>query len=210
MANLKDLVPDPSERGIIVGCTGCGKTTLATRMLHHYKRVVAIDPKGTLGSGGERWGRWLEGYELARTPKELERLGKKHMRVQYRPDMKFQTPDHWERIFDWLFRRGKMMVYNDELADVHSHNYPPTSLRRIITSGRELGIGHLGATQRPRHIDRRIMSEAERWYIFHLRDLDDRRLLKSRMGAGRLPEYGWWYSHDREPFDDPVVKRLKL
>lgn len=208
--NLRDLAPSPDERGIIVGCTGCGKTTLATRMAAYYKRVIAIDPKGTLGGGGERWGKHLQGYELARTPRELERLGKKFERVQYRPEMNYQNPDDWERIFDWIFRRGKTLVWNDELADTHHANYPPPSLRRIITSGRELGIGHLGATQRPRNIEKRIMSEAERWYVFHLRDLDDRRLLKHRMGSGRLPTYGWWYSHDKEPFADPMVKRLRL
>lgn len=208
--NLRDLVPLPSERGIIIGATGTGKTVLGTRLIAYYRRVIAIDPKGTLGAGGERWGGHLRGYELASTPWELERIARKHDRVQYRPDMKFQNPDDWERVFSWIFRRGKTMVFTDEIADTHHHSFPPISLRRIITSGRELGIGHLGATQRPRHIDKRIMSEAERYYIFHLRDLDDRRLLKHRIGTGRLPSYAFWYSRDKEPFEDPIARKLRL
>lgn len=209
---LRDMAPLPSERGFIVGTTGSGKTTLATRLLRYYSRVVAIDPKGTLGSGGDGSGRHLPGYDLAKTPRELEFRTARSDHVQYRPDMKFQTPEQWERIFDFLYRQGHRLIYNDELADVHHFNMAPPSLRRIITSGRELAIAHLGATQRPRQIDRRIMSEAERWYVFHLRDQDDIRLMRSlgRIGKQQLPEYSFWYTRDVSPFHPPAVRRIRI
>lgn len=209
MADLRDIAPAPNERGIIIGQTGSGKTTLAVRLMACYRHVVAIDPKQTLGSG-ERGGGHLEGYELARTPQELERAGRKHGRIQYRPEMEYQTPEHWERIFNYLYRRGHHLTYVDELFDTHDNNRAPRSLRRILTSGRELGIGFLGATQRPRGIDRRIMTEAEHWYVFALRDPDDLRYLRARTGEGRLPDYGFFYTHDKAPFHAPAVKRLKL
>jgi DNA helicase HerA-like ATPase len=208
--DLRELAPTPSERGIIIGTTGSGKTTLATQLLRLYSRTVAIDPKQTLGAGGERRGAHLPGYELAATPRDLERLARRKEHIQYRPDLKHQNPDDWERIYDWIYRRGSTFVYTDEIFDIHHWSRPPNSFRRCITSGRELGIGMLHATQRPRGIDRRIITEAERFYVFHLRDPDDQRFLRSRIGIGRLPSFGFWYSLDREPFDEPAIKRLKI
>lgn len=209
MTNLRDLAPAPNERGIIIGSTGSGKTTLARSILAQYRYVVAIDPKQTLGSG-ERGGGHLPGYALATTPRELERSARRYERVQYRPEMAYQNPDDWERVYNWSYRRGNHFSYTDELFDVHAWSRPPQSLRRILTSGRELGIGFLGATQRPRGIDRRLLTEAERYYVFHLRDPDDQRFLAARIGTGRLPPYGFWYSRDAEPFDPPAIRRLKL
>jgi hypothetical protein len=175
-----------------------------------YNRVIAIDPKQTLGGGGERGRGHLAGYELTKTPMQLERAARKHPYVQYRPEMRYQNPADWERVYDWIYRRGGTFVYTDEIFDIHHWSRPPNSFRRCITSGRELGIGMLHATQRPRGIDRRIITEAEHHYVFHLRDPDDQRFLRSRIGIGKLPSYGFWYTFDAEPFDPPAVKRLKL
>lgn len=207
--NLKEIAPLPSERGVIIGATGSGKTTLAKAILGLYRRTIAIDPKQTLGSG-DRGGGHLAWYALARTPRELERLAKKVDHVQYRPEMKYQNPQEWERIYDWIYRRGNTFVYTDEIFDIHHWSHPPNSFRRCITSGRELGIGMLHATQRPRGVDRRILTEAERFYVFHLRDPDDQRFLKARMGEDRLASFSFWYTRDADPFDPPAIKRLKI
>jgi DNA helicase HerA-like ATPase len=207
--DLRELAPSPVQRMMIVGTTGSGKSVLERHLLKLYSRSIVIDPKLTLGSG-ERGGGHLPGYELARTPRELERMAGRHPHTQYRPEMRYQNPGDFERVFDWIYRRGSTMLAVDEVFDVHHHNRAPISLRRILTSGRELGIGFIGCTQRPRGIDRRLMTEAEIWAVFHLRDEDDRRFLRPRIGMGRLPSYGFWWSKDVEPFAEPVVKRLKL
>lgn len=207
--DLRELAPLPTERGVIIGATGSGKSTLARHIIALYRHVLVVDPKQTFGSG-ERGGGHLPGFALAKSPRELDRLGRRHERLQYRPDMDYQNPDDWERIYSWLYRRGNTYCYTDEAFDIHHYNRPPQSFRRCITSGRELGIGMLHATQRPRGIDRRILTEAERFFVFVLRDDDDRRFLSSRIGPGRLPGYGFWYTREAEPFAPPAVKRLKL
>lgn len=209
MADLRDLAPLPNQRMLIVGTTGSGKSVLERHLLRLYSRSIVVDPKGTLG-GGERGGGHLPGYELAKSPRELERLSRRHEHVQYRPEIRWQNQADWERIFSYIYRRGHTMLAIDELFDVHHWNRPPDSLRRCLTSGRELGIGFIGCTQRPRGIDRRIITESEIFAVFHLRDPDDRRFLQARIGPGRLPPYGFWWSKDAEPFAPPEVKRLHL
>ncbi len=206
---LSELAPSPNERGLIVGTTGSGKSVLAKNLLSVYRYVLAVDTKQTLGSG-DRGGGGMSGYALATSPGDLERMGKRYERLQYRPEFKFQNPDDLERIYSWVFRRGNTFLYTDELFDIHHFNVPPPSFRRCITSGRELGIGMLHATQRPRRIDPVVWTESEKFYVFKMRHPDDRRLLSGRIGDGALPPFGFFYTHDVEPFEPPVVRRLRL
>lgn len=209
MSDLRQLAPKSNQRMLIVGTTGSGKSVLEQHLLRLYSRTVVVDPKQTLGSG-ERGGGHLSGYALAKTPMQLATLARRHKHVQYRPDVKYQNLGDYERVFDWVYRRGQMVLGIDELYDVHEWNRPPASLRRILTSGRELGLGFIGCTQRPRGIDRRIITESEVFAVFHLRDEEDRRYLRSRIGPGRLPAYAFWYTRDVEPFSPPSIKKLSL
>lgn len=206
---IKDLLPSPRERAMLVGCTGCGKSVLGQRLIRHYPYVVAIDPKQTLGSGRRR-GKGMEGFELVTTPSRLSGAGRRHNYLQYRPDMRYENPEDWERVFSWVWKRGNTMLYNDELADVMHHYMAPPSLRRCATAGREIGIGMISATQRPRGVEQRLLSEAEHWFVFHLRKPEDRKYLSERIGPGQLEPYAFWHSIDRQPFTEPRMLRLRL
>ena len=51
---LDRLRPKPTQRAIVVGATGTGKTTLCRVLLQKFKPVIIIDSKCTLwGSRGE-------------------------------------------------------------------------------------------------------------------------------------------------------------
>lgn len=194
--NIQEIIPQETERGLIIGPTGSGKTVLARRLIQPFRYCVVIDPKSTMGEG-KRNGEPLPGFKMCRTPEELGAAGKKHDKLQYRPSPEHRDWLEYDRVYQWIYDRGETMVYTDELFDTHNRNIAPPYLRACITSGRELGISMLSATQRPRGIDRRLLTEAEHFYVFQLRDEDDQRFLRSRMGKTRLRPFAFWYTLDK-------------
>ncbi len=103
------------------------------------------------------------------------------------------------------------MVATDEAFLVHHGSYAPDWLRACVTCGRELGIGMITGTQRPRGIDLRIITEAEVFLAFELRHRDDRKRMAEFAGEEfmeRPPKHAFWVwrAGDRHP----RLARLKL
>ena len=206
LSTLKALRPKPDQRMILVGATGTGKTTLARELLRPFKAVIVIDSKCTYGGAtGE------PGYTLAHNPKELKRLRASVDFIQYRPDENHQNVVDYDEVYKWCYRRQGIMVYSDEAFLVHHGSYAPDWLRACVTCGRELGIGMITATQRPRGIDLRLMTEAEIFVAFDLRHKDDRKRM-AEMGGDefmeRPPKHAFWLW--RAGDQRPTLARLKL
>ena len=196
--SVSAIAPRRMERGTLVGCTGCGKTTLARELLAPYPCVVAIDPKCMLGSSEENPGGSLRGYYLCRSPEALAEAAKRYRRLQYRTDPEHQNFEDYDRVYWWLFRRRNTMVYTDEVKLVQKGREIPDGMRACVTSGRELGIGMLHATQRPRGIDTRLLTESEHFYVFRLRSRADRQYMAELAEAEEIdlsPVDGHWFYH---------------
>lgn len=206
---LKALMPARTERMLIVGTTGCGKTTLADRLLEAstYGCILVIDPKCMYGGVKGK-----EGYRLIRRPGDLKGMRKLDTRIQFRPDEKHSTVWDYDEVYRWAYRRQDIMVYTDETFAVMNRSYSPDGLRACITQGRELGVGMIFATQRPRGIDLRILTEAENFAMFSLRYRDDRKRMAEFMGEevmSPLPKFAFW--HWRVGVTGPPVPmRLQL
>jgi hypothetical protein len=188
---LEQLRPKPNERAILVGATGTGKTTLGRQLLSGYPTILVIDSKCTFGGK-----RGEPGYRLVSNPSQLRWCSKRHNLVQYRPDEESQGVDDYDAVYKWAYRRNDIMVYTDEAFLVHHGAYAPDYLRNCVTCGRELGIGMITGTQRPRGVDLRIMTEAEVFYSFELRHRDDRKRMAEMMGDEVMesPEHhAFWY-----------------
>lgn len=203
---LKHLRPKPDQRLILVGATGTGKTTLARHLLAPFKTVLILDPKCTYGGkDGE------PGYTLVSSPKALRGLRKSVDFIQYRPDENHQNVWDYDEVYKWAYRRQNLMVYTDEAFLVHHGSYAPDWLRACVTCGRELGIGMMTGTQRPRGIDLRLLTEAEIFIAFDLRHKDDRKRM-AEMGGDefmqRPPQHAFWLW--RAGDQHPVLGRLKL
>jgi hypothetical protein len=203
---LDKLRPKPDQRMILVGATGTGKTTLGRQLLAKYPTVIVIDSKCTYGGkGGE------PGYELVNNPRALRRLRASVDHIQYRPDENHQTVLDYDEVYKWCYRRQNLMVYTDEAFLVHHGSYAPDWLRACVTCGRELGIGMITGTQRPRGIDLRLMTEAEIFVSFDLRHKDDRKRM-AEMGGDefmiRPSQHSFWVW--RAGTQKPVLARLKL
>lgn len=206
LTSLNQIRPKPDQRLILVGATGTGKTTLERQLLLPYPRVIVIDSKCTYGgSQGE------PGYTLVTNPRQLWGLRKSATHVQYRPDERHQEWHHYDEVYKWCYRRGDLMVATDEAFLVHKGSYAPDWLRACVTCGRELKIGMITCTQRPRGIDLRLLTEAEMFVSFELRHRDDRKRMAEMGGEEFMqspPKHAFWVwrAGDRHP----QLARLKL
>lgn len=171
---IQNLRPGPQDRMLIVGQTGTGKTTLAREILRPYLRVLIIDPKCTYDPKDKR-------YKMVRGYSQLRYNGH-HSHLHYRPLPSRQSVADYDAVYRWAYDNAPLMVYTDETYRTQRGNYSPEWQQAIVTCGRELGIGCVFATQRPRGIDVRIYSEAEHQICFYLKNLDDRKRMSEEMG----------------------------
>jgi hypothetical protein len=178
---LSGIAPGTHQRGLLVGQTGCGKTTLAKWLIRCFPYCLALDPKIMLGATAWKPEGHLPGFTLARSPEELEAFAPHARRLQYRPDPEWQDLEHYDRVYRWVFDRRNTFVYTDETNLVCRGYIPTDGMRACITSGRERGIGMLHATQRPANIPGILLSESEHFYMFRLEKLDDRKRMAEMM-----------------------------
>jgi hypothetical protein len=131
--------------------------------------------------------------------------------IQYRPDPEYQGAADYDEVYKWCYRRQDILIYTDEAFLVHHGSYAPDWLRACVTCGRELGIGMITATQRPRGIDLRLLTEAEIFAAFELRHKDDRKRMAEMGGEEFLtipPKHAFWVW--KAGGGEPFLARLKL
>lgn len=198
MNDLKEISPKTNQRGILVGKTGSGKTTLAVEILRGYRFILAIDPLHVLEeklNPDPNKKEWM----IVNTP------GQVADRIAHVPKLLYQPhPDHMQHesysdVYRAVFESGNRFVYTDEaLRVVRPSGQAPQYLEAVLTAGRQRGIGSLIATQRPSKVDLRILSESEHFYCFALRLPQDLKRMGELMGeeVENKPAKGhsFWYA----------------
>jgi hypothetical protein len=139
--------------------------------------LIVADVKGTIAPG--EWG--LDAVTMA---DGLDRLGAgKPCRFRV-PNL--LTGAAWEDFFWSIYRLRNVVLYLDEVYDVGPPLGSP-GLRALYTRGRELGIGVVASTQRPRFIPGFVLSEAEWLVAFQTRMPQDAELLTKLTGIEIAP-----------------------
>lgn len=185
---LEDLEIPPTGRGVLVGMTGSGKTTLARVLLRPYQYVAIFDAKGLI---------YWEDFERCETLREVVRS--KADRISYAPNHKELRDDGFiDGFFEWAYQRQNTFLYVDEVYAVTDRLEIPDHYHAILTRGRERGNGLLSATQRPMLIPSVIMSESENWYVFRLGMEADRKKVEQCIGLSswqisELPKRRFYY-----------------
>jgi len=169
------LIPNPTDRALLVGQTGSGKTTLARYLLNHRKHRVVLDYKGLIN--------WPE---YKRTTKLKELVKSKESALLYVPSYdESQDEEVADKLWEWLFRRGGTTIYVDETAAITNGNVYPYHYGACLMRGREKGIELWSATQRPTRIPTVVLSESENVYAFKLRMPQDRERVEQLTGVTR-------------------------
>lgn len=188
-----------SDRVFLVGSTGSGKTTLAKALLWRLSDVFILDPKRTFSLPAG----WASSTYFSM--RELEQHtdtdpANPHAAI-YRP-----TLDDMEKgcndFFEYLFDRGDCYIYVDEAMRVTNGTRLGRGYATVLQLGRERGIGCWSATQRPANIPLVIITEAEHFFVFRLRNPVDRHRMAEFTGQPELDDmprdqHGYWYYSDK-------------
>lgn len=172
------LTIDPSERWLILGKTGSGKTEWAKYMLRLVAKkmpVVIIDPKmDWLGRGkNPPWEKDKKQPGTVDKPHLVEKFNPKWKVQCFQPDTDDGTDDPLlMRLCLDILKKGDIFVYFDELDGIASAQHVPTPIRRIWKQGRSLGVGAWASTQVPSGIPRIFKSQAEKFAVFKVGEED--------------------------------------
>jgi energy-coupling factor transporter ATP-binding protein EcfA2 len=206
---MTEIIIDPSERWLILGKTGSGKTEFAKYMLRKISRrmpVVVIDPKGF----------WLGKHPDWETRKrEPGTVDKPHLvdtfnsrwRVQcLQPDT--EEDERLEKLCFDILKHGDIFIYFDEVDGIATANNVPLHIRKIWKTGRALGVGAWAATQVPLGIPKLFKSQAEKFVVFKVGeedvDLASQLVHTSRHMVQSLKKYEYLF-YDSGTMDTAVL-----
>lgn len=194
-----------NERVALLGKTGSGKTFAAHQLTRSLPRLVALDPKGTLGAAQE-WGLTDWNERIAR-----DYARGKPARIRVLPPGPDDDPyTYWLPFLRWFYESGNGTLYIDEIYGVTPPGRQPSpELTAIYTRGRELGLGCFAASQRPSWVPLFMLSEAEWILTFRLLLEEDRRRMAAICGPALLEPvrdpYGYYLFNTQ--WDTPVYSR---
>lgn len=214
---LARLALAPSQRGLLLGGTGTGKSTLAKQLMIQWrmpkeKRILIIfDSKPRWGASwmvsgltakhifrGMQHLDFFPGSVLVRTPDEFVAAWRQYRYTHPIIVQESESMDTHALIARWVFEHSKrerapILVYADEMMDHFRGNGYPVSQwgtvwARFSRNGRELGIAFLAASQRTKAIPVSIVEELSKVYLFEIdRPEDLDRLRDCGFDARNLP-----------------------
>lgn len=186
-----------TDRVVMVGTTGSGKTTLMAHLMQTRPYVLLYDPKGDAAYAGQDWV----------TVREAAKLPRKRFppRLRYHPYPELlREKDELEALFWYAYHAGNLTLVVDEgyMATLGG-TWMPTGLHAAIAQGRGRGVAVWVATQRPHKIPQIVLSEAEHWFVFRLNHPIDRNAVWQWTGIpphaiAKLPKRVWYYVNQGE------------
>jgi Helicase HerA, central domain len=167
----------PSERWLLLGKTGSGKTQLAKYFLRKISAkwpVVIVDPNWLwLGKGkGARQDEWASRREVGtiEKPHLVDGFNPRYHVQLIQPDE--DDSDALEHMCYDLMKAGDHFIYFDETEGIATATSVPKYIRVLWKRGRAHNIGAWASTQVPRGIPRLFKSQAEHRIVLKVGEED--------------------------------------
>lgn len=215
---MPKLKIDPSERWIIIGKTGSGKSEFAKyllRLVAQKMKVVIIDPKEF----------WMGKHPIWANKKQLGSVDQPRLVNEFNPKWQVQClqPDaddpedtRLAAMCRETLKYGNIFLYFDETEDIATAHSVPGYIRRVWKTGRALGVGAWVSTQAPTGIPKIFKSQAEHFVSFKVGDEDAdvvASLLHTDVETVRnLGKYEWLYYNTNmdEAVKNPPIPYKKV
>lgn len=197
---------EPGQRGVLIGMTGTGKSTLGTELVRRWlaadpkRRVLIIDSKPryraswTVNGTGQRYRNWVKGDTIAGSVAvsswyDLGNLWKLYRVVIFQSmtaGAKFtqafedMSAAYAAEAFRASSASRPVLMFIDEYYDLLGGGLAALIDRRLlktIRAGRERSMSVLVGAQRPRSIPIPTLTEATKLYLFQLEFEDDKKYL---------------------------------
>ena len=181
-------LPNDSQRSVIIGRTGSGKTVAGAWQLS--QRSIDRIPWIILDFKGDKLLNRLGALDISLTGSLPSKPG-----LYITHPLPHQIDE--VEVFLWkVWKKESIGLFFDEGYMVTGQK----SFRAILTQGRSKTIPCIILSQRPVFLDRFAWSEADFFQVFHLNMVDDRKTIKNYIPSGlpSLPEYhSVWYDVSR-------------
>lgn len=179
---MADFTMGPTDRVLVVGTTGSGKSTATRAMTVGYRNQVVIDPKHD-----EALPRSITVY----TPAEFARVyPQRATRILYRPDASLDRGEDVDQVMARVERYGRTAVIVHEAMFYATAAWILPSYRRLQVAGRGRGIPVWSLSQRPMGLHNVLLSEATHVLLFDLALEGDRRKIAGIVGDGAMERPG--------------------
>lgn len=203
---------DPTERVLIIGKTGGGKTVLAKHFLKEIAkkyRVVIIDPKHMwLG----KYPKWAKNNEkgTVEKPRLVTSFNPKLSVQCFQPTMPAHRDERLDKLCFDILKQGKTFVFFDELSTVATATQIPDGFSALWTQGRQIEVAAWCATQRPLRIPEIVKSQSEKWFIFDMPGPKNKKEIAEYtdtpdIESTRIPKFVYWY-YDQPNMDHAIVR----
>ena len=198
-----------NDRGVVIGKTGCGKTTLAKFLIEDYTKPYSVtwNPKGS-----DNVYEWKQKH--VKSLPELYDESEKNNRLVYTPnELVAEDFNNQNEFFYWIYERKSTRLYIDEATSiVYTGVKVPRFLLAVLNRGRERRISTLTATQRPSGVPMNILSESEHYYVFKTNLPQDKLRIEQITGITvedqeDLDDYEFYYFNVSRGL---LPKKLKL